>query len=66
MRAVPGEASDLPRLLRYVPPATVPSLVLAHRLYGDVALEADLVARNRVARPGFMLGGQALEVLSAA
>ena len=66
VRAVPGEASDLPRLLRYTPPATVPSLVLAHRLYGDIALEADLVARNRLARPGFILGGAALEVLSDA
>jgi prophage DNA circulation protein len=66
VRAVPGEASDLPRLVTYTPPATVPSLVLAQQLYGDVSLEADLVTRNRVERPGFVAGGVALEVLARA
>lgn len=64
VRAVPGEDRSLPRLQAYTPPATVPSLVLAHRLYGDVTLEADLVARNRVRDPGAVPGGQPLEVLS--
>lgn len=64
VRAVPGEASDLPRLVRHTPVATVPSLVLAHRLYGDLSREADLVTRNRVERPGFVPGGVELEVLS--
>jgi prophage DNA circulation protein len=64
VRAVPGEDRDLPRLVRYAPPATVPSLVLAHRLYGDVAREADIVTRNRVERPGFIRGGLELQVLS--
>lgn len=62
--AVPGEDSDLPRLVTNVPAYTVPSLVLAHRIYGDVALEADLVTRNGVERPGFVPGGASLEVLS--
>jgi prophage DNA circulation protein len=66
VRAVPGEESDLPRLVRHTPAYTVPSLVLAHQLYGDVSLEADLVARNRVARPGFVPGGVELEVLARA
>lgn len=64
VKAVPGEASDLPRLVSHIPPATLPSLVLAHRLYGDVSREADLVARNRVQDPGFVTGGEELEVLS--
>jgi hypothetical protein len=63
---VPGEASDLPRLVEYVPPSTVPSLVLAHRLYGSLDREADIVLRNGVKRPGFIVGGSALEVLSDA
>lgn len=63
VRAVPGEASDLPRLLRVTPPFTVPSLVLAHRLYGNLDREGDLVARNRLPRPGFVPGGQEIEVL---
>ncbi len=64
-RAVPGEDSDLPRLMRYTPAYTVPSLVLAHRLYGDLSREGDLVTRNAVSRPGFVRGGSELEVLSA-
>jgi prophage DNA circulation protein len=63
-RAVPGDESDLPRLVSYTPAATVPSLVLAQRLYGNVDLEADLVDRNRVRHPGFVPGASALEVLS--
>lgn len=64
VKAVPDADSNLPRLVTYTPPATVPSLVLAHRLYGDVALEADLLARNRVAQPGLVPGGKPLQVLS--
>jgi prophage DNA circulation protein len=64
VRAVPGEASDLPRLVRYTPPETVPSLVLSHRLYGDISRETDLVERNSVERPGFVPGSVEIEVLS--
>jgi len=66
VRAVPGETSNLPRLLSFTPPTTLPSLVIAHRIYGSVDKELDLVARNRVRHPGFVLGGRALEVLSDA
>ncbi len=64
--AVPGSDSDLPRLQPLTLSATTPSLVLAHRLYGSVALEADLVARNRVSNPGFVPGGVPLQVLTYA
>jgi prophage DNA circulation protein len=64
VRAVPGADGDLPRLVAYTPAVTVPSLVLAHQLYGDVDSELDLVARNRVAVPGFVSAGAGLEVLS--
>jgi prophage DNA circulation protein len=62
VKAVPR--AGLARIVTYEPPATAPSLVLAHRLYGDVTGEADLVARNNPARPGFLAGGVPLEVLS--
>ncbi len=62
--AVPGEAGDLPRLLKYTPPVTLPSLVLAHQLYGDVSKEQDLIARNRIRNPVYVVGGNELEVLS--
>lgn len=61
--AVPGLDSDLPRLQTYTPPSVAPSLVVAHRLYGHLALEADLVSRNRLRHPGFV-PAEALEVLT--
>lgn len=64
VKAVPGDDSDLPRLLTYTPNATVPSLVLSYRLYGDLDGEADLIARNKVHHPGFIAGREPLEVLS--
>jgi len=65
VRAVPGEDSDLPEIVRHTPPATTPSLVLAHQLYGDLDREEDLVRRNHVKNPGFIPGGAELEVLSS-
>lgn len=62
VKAVPQ--AGLSRIITYEPPTTVPSLVLAYRLYGGVSMEADLVARNNPPRPGFLTGGVPLEVLS--
>lgn len=64
VQAVPNSEAALPRLLSYTPPETLPSLVLAYRLYGDVAREEDLIARNHIPHPGFVVGGQGLEVLA--
>jgi len=65
VKAVPSPDGDLPRLITYTPPLTVPSLVLAYDLYGDVSQEADLLSRNSVKNPGFVPGGRAVEVLSS-
>lgn len=64
VKAVPGDTSDLPHLLSLTPRGTVPSLVLSYQLYGDVEGEADLLARNKIRHPGFIVGGVELEVLS--
>lgn len=64
VKAIPGDDSDLPKLVAFTPPAAVASLVLAYQLYGSVELEADIVTRNAVRHPGFVPGGRALEVLS--
>jgi prophage DNA circulation protein len=64
VRAVPGEATDLPRLIEHTPHATMPSLVVAYDLYGDLSKEADLLARNSVRHAGFITGGVTLEILS--
>jgi prophage DNA circulation protein len=66
VRAVPGEEGDLPHLMRYTPGYQLPSLVLTHRLYGELSRETDLLARNRIARPGFVSGNAELEVLADA
>lgn len=63
VKAVPGADSDLPRLLRYTPGSVVPSLVLAHTLYGHLDLESDLLARNHVRNP-LLVPADDLEVLS--
>lgn len=64
VNAVPGPDSDLPRLQYVTLPASLPSLVVAHRLYGDVDSELELVARNRLQNPIITPGGQVLEVLT--
>jgi len=64
VRGVPGDNHGLARLIHYKPPTTTPSLVLAYRLYGSVSEEADILARNRIRHPGFVVGGRELEILS--
>ncbi|MCK8501744.1 DNA circularization protein [Myxococcus fulvus] len=64
VRALPPPDEDLPRLRSVTPAATVPSLVLAYELYGAVDLEADIIERNKVRNPCFVLAGRPLEVLS--
>ena len=57
-------ATGLKRVVSYTPAATLPALVLAHRLYGNARKETDIVTRNRTPHPGFVQGGRPLEVLA--
>lgn len=66
VRDIAARGADLARQVTYTPPATVPALVIAYALYEDLGREADLIARNAIVRPGFVPGGQLLEVLSDA
>lgn len=52
----------LARLIDYTPKTTLPSLVIAYNLYGDASRENEIVLRNNIRHPGFVPGGQALEV----
>jgi prophage DNA circulation protein len=63
-KAIPASGATLPYLITYTPPATVPSLVLAQRLYGDASRADEIVARNSIRHPAFITGGRAIEVLS--
>jgi len=66
VRDVTARGGSLARLYRYVPAVTEPVLATAHRLYGEpkrVVEEAEeIVSRNRIAHPGFVPGGRAIEV----
>ena len=59
-------SAALAPLARFTPGTTMPALLIAHRLYGDASRADEIVARNRIAHPGFVPGGQALEVLKDA
>jgi len=54
----------LPELTTYTPEVILPALLISHQVYGDHKREAEIVARNRIQHPGFVPGGQALEVIS--
>lgn len=54
-------ARPLPRMLQYQFNLTMPSVVLAHRLYADASRADELRAENKIVHPAFCpLTGQAL------
>jgi prophage DNA circulation protein len=54
-------ARPLPRMLNYRFADSLPSVVLAHRLYADASRADELVKENKIVHPGFCLRqGQAL------
>ena len=59
-----ARAADFSRSVQYPVPRTLPALVLSHRIYGDIAQAEDLIARNKIRHPGFVPGGQSIEVLT--
>lgn len=66
VKDIATRGADLALIVSYTPPQTVPALVLAYRLYGDATKEDDIIARNHIVNPGFILGGRPLEVLTNA
>jgi prophage DNA circulation protein len=54
----------LPDLTTYTTPATLPALVVAHRIYGDATRADEITDRNQISHPGFVPGGEELEVLN--
>ena len=61
---VTARGGSMARLFLYRPKAVEPALVLAYRIYGDAGRDAEIVTRNRVARPGFVPAGAPLELLA--
>ncbi len=64
VRDLTDRAAQLPNIGSFTPKATLPAVVLAHRLYGDASKADELVARNHIRHPGFVPGGTPLEVLN--
>lgn len=55
-------AQDLPRLGEFTPNNSLPAIVIAYSLYGNIDEEADIIARNKINNPNFVPGGIPLEV----
>lgn len=61
--AVPDQDSDLPNLVSIELKASSPALVIVYDAFESLDPEQDLIDRNDVRHPGFVLGGQTIEVL---
>lgn len=55
---------DLAVLQTHTPIASIPSLVLSHKLYGSLSREQDIIDRNKIQNPAIISGSVPLEVLS--
>jgi prophage DNA circulation protein len=66
VRALVARGATLARVFVHVPAATEPVLVIAQRLYGDATRAEEIVRRNDLRRPDFVMGGEPLEVLTDA
>lgn len=64
VQAVPSQEQDLARIVQYSPRETLPSLLVAYHLYGDAGRSDEIAARNSPRHPGFLIGGNPLEVLA--
>ena len=66
VRGLPSPDLRLPRVAAVTPPATTPSLVVAYQLYENAGRSIEIAERNRARHPGFLPGGEALEVITDA
>lgn len=64
VKDIAARGADLAGIVSYTPLQTMPALLLAHRIYGDASKEDEIVTRNKLRHPGFVPGGQLLEVTS--
>jgi prophage DNA circulation protein len=65
LNSVPRPGIALPNLTEFTPNELTTSLHVAYELFGDVGRSDEVIERNRVIDPGFIIGGVGLEVLSA-
>jgi len=56
--------SNLGELISFTPKATEPAIVIAHKLFQDLDKEQEIIDQNNIEHPGFVEGGQSIEVSS--
>ncbi|WP_031438171.1 DNA circularization protein [Methylobacter tundripaludum] len=61
---ITARAADLSRTVSYAVPTTLPVLVVAYGLYGNIDQFDNIVARNHIRHPGFVPGGRSIEILT--
>ncbi len=59
-RAIPRTGTS--ELITIIPPKTIPALVIAHAQFEDLAKEDEIVEQNAIEHPGFVPGGDAIQV----
>lgn len=64
VRGIPQQGQTLPQLISYTPRVTLPSLLIAYQVYGDASRADEIALRNKPRHPGFLPGGEPLEVLA--
>lgn len=55
--------ASLPRIQEYIPPQSMPALLIAFQFYNDPTRDLEIVGRNRIKDPNFVPGGDPLELL---
>jgi len=63
-KAIPEPAQDLAYISKVQNNQTTNSLVLTHDYYENITFETDLIDRNKISHPGFIIGGRELEILN--
>lgn len=63
IQAVPNPDQNLASVTDVTPVETTNSLSLSYDLYESMDLEQDIIERNSISHPGFIPGGEALEIL---
>lgn len=65
VETVPSVDDELSNVVTFTPQDTTNSVVLAYDLFEDIDREQEIIDRNSIRHPGFIVGGTELEVLNA-
>jgi prophage DNA circulation protein len=63
IQSLPPPNQALSRIGTVTKPKTTNSLILAYDVYESPSLESDIITRNKISNPAFILGGRELKIL---